>query len=83
MNVSIIDILYLVQENPCEHPIVILKDVRYCDLESLLKYMYAGQVHIKQDQLGRWDTRGPQLGGRLGPLGGHCIAFCGDSSVAD
>jgi hypothetical protein len=32
---------------------VILKDVRYCDLESLLKYMYAGQVHIKQDQLGR------------------------------
>jgi hypothetical protein len=27
--------------------------VRYCDLESLLKYMYAGQVHIKQDQLGR------------------------------
>ncbi len=42
-----------IQENPCEHPIVILKDVRYCDLESLLKYMYAGQVHIKQDQLGR------------------------------
>jgi hypothetical protein len=45
--------LFCWQENPCEHPIVILKDVRYCDLESLLKYMYAGQVHIKQDQLGR------------------------------
>ena len=24
------------------------------DLESLVKYMYAGQVYIKQDQLGRF-----------------------------
>ena len=33
---------------------VILKDIRYVDLESLVKYMYAGQVYIKQDQLGRF-----------------------------
>ena len=33
---------------------VILKDVRHVDLESLVKYMYAGQVYIKQDQLGRF-----------------------------
>ena len=33
---------------------VILKDVRHADLESLVKYMYAGQVYIKQDQLGRF-----------------------------
>ena len=40
--------------NPCQHPVVILKDVRYIDLESLVKYMYAGQVYIAQDQLGRY-----------------------------
>jgi hypothetical protein len=55
------------QENPCEHPIVILKDVRYCDLESLLKYMYAGQVHIKQDQLGRSAYRDIIYTARLKP----------------
>ena len=33
---------------------VILKDVRHVDLESLVKYMYAGQVYIAQDQLGRF-----------------------------
>lgn len=42
------------KENPCQHPVVILKDVRHADLESLVKYMYAGQVYIKQDQLGRF-----------------------------
>jgi len=42
------------KENPCQHPVVILKDVRHVDLESLVKYMYAGQVYIKQDQLGRF-----------------------------
>jgi len=42
------------KENPCQHPVVILKDIRYVDLESLVKYMYAGQVYIKQDQLGRF-----------------------------
>ncbi|XP_023348920.1 longitudinals lacking protein-like, partial [Eurytemora carolleeae] len=42
------------KENPCQHPVVILKDVRYIDLESLVKYMYAGQVYIAQDQLGRF-----------------------------
>ena len=31
-----------------------MKDVRHVDLESLVKYMYAGQVYIAQDQLGRF-----------------------------
>jgi hypothetical protein len=33
--------------------VVILKDVLFMDLESLVKYMYAGEVYIGQDQLGR------------------------------
>lgn len=40
-----------VQDNPCQHPIVILKDVRYQDMESLLNFMYHGEVQICQDDL--------------------------------
>ena len=53
-NYTICFIKYFVQENPSPHPVVILKDVRHADLESLVKYMYAGQVYIAQDQLGRF-----------------------------
>ncbi|CAG2053024.1 unnamed protein product [Timema podura] len=37
--------------NPCQHPIVILRDVKEKDMESLLRFMYNGEVHIGQDQL--------------------------------
>ena len=43
--------LNFVQDNPCQHPIVILKDVRYQDMESLLNFMYHGEVQICQDDL--------------------------------
>ena len=52
--VNVSSIKHLLQENPSPHPVVILKDVRHADLESLVKYMYAGQVYIAQDQLGRF-----------------------------
>lgn len=41
----------LLKANPCEHPIVILRDVRAEDVESLLRFMYNGEVHIGQEQL--------------------------------
>ncbi|ETN67626.1 hypothetical protein AND_000554 [Anopheles darlingi] len=41
----------LLKANPCEHPIVILRDVRSDDIENLLRFMYNGEVHIGQDQL--------------------------------
>ncbi|XP_061509629.1 protein abrupt isoform X3 [Anopheles gambiae] len=41
----------LLKANPCEHPIVILRDVRSEDIENLLRFMYNGEVHIGQDQL--------------------------------
>lgn len=37
---------------PCKHPIVILKDVRFCDIKAILDYMYHGEVNVAQDQLG-------------------------------
>jgi len=35
-----------------KHPIVILKDVTFCELKAMLDYMYRGEVNISQDQLG-------------------------------
>lgn len=41
----------LLKANPCEHPIVILRDVRAEDVESLLRFMYNGEVHIGHEQI--------------------------------
>lgn len=66
----------LLKANPCEHPIVILRDVRAEDVESLLRFMYNGEVHIGHEQLsdflktaqllqvrGLADVTGPQTRG--------------------
>ncbi|GLH12290.1 Broad-complex core protein isoforms 1/2/3/4/5 [Gryllus bimaculatus] len=39
------------KENPCQHPVVILKDVKYEDVTALLSFMYHGEVYITQDRL--------------------------------
>ncbi|KYN34067.1 Protein tramtrack, beta isoform [Trachymyrmex septentrionalis] len=39
------------KENPCQHPVIILKDVKHTEVISLLKFMYQGEVNIKQDDL--------------------------------
>ncbi|XP_030754323.1 protein abrupt-like isoform X2 [Sitophilus oryzae] len=41
----------LLKANPCQHPIVILRDVQKKDMESLLRFMYNGEVHIAQEHL--------------------------------
>ncbi|XP_014203275.1 protein abrupt isoform X1 [Copidosoma floridanum] len=41
----------LLKANPCQHPIVILRDVSSSDMESLLRFMYHGEVHVGQEQL--------------------------------
>ncbi|XP_008544662.1 broad-complex core protein isoforms 1/2/3/4/5 isoform X2 [Microplitis demolitor] len=41
----------LLKANPCQHPIVILRDVASSDMESLLRFMYHGEVHVGQEQL--------------------------------
>ncbi|XP_063224369.1 protein tramtrack, beta isoform-like isoform X1 [Bacillus rossius redtenbacheri] len=37
--------------HPDKHPIVILKDVPYCDMKSLLDFMYRGEVSVDQERL--------------------------------
>lgn len=37
--------------HPEKHPIVILKDITYADMKSLLDFMYRGEVSVDQDRL--------------------------------
>ncbi|CAG2163577.1 unnamed protein product [Oppiella nova] len=37
--------------NPCTHPIIILKDVSFSDLQSVIDFIYTGEVNVPQDQL--------------------------------
>ncbi|XP_014364745.2 zinc finger and BTB domain-containing protein 14 [Papilio machaon] len=41
----------LFKMNPCDHPIVILKDVAHHELRQLLQFMYRGEVHVRQQEL--------------------------------
>lgn len=37
--------------NPCKHPVVFIKDVKYSELHAIVEFMYRGEVNISQDQL--------------------------------
>ncbi|KAG8229833.1 hypothetical protein J437_LFUL008801 [Ladona fulva] len=39
------------QSNPCQHPVIILQDVHFSELESLLCFVYKGEVNIGQESL--------------------------------
>ncbi|KAG8237718.1 hypothetical protein J437_LFUL017837 [Ladona fulva] len=41
----------LLKENPCQHPIIILKDVGLRELKALMNFMYNGQVMVEEDQI--------------------------------
>lgn len=41
----------LFSANPCQHPIVILKDVAFEDLQTVVKFMYHGIVNVSSDKL--------------------------------
>lgn len=41
----------LFTELPCRHPVVVLKDVKYCEMKAILEYMYRGEVNVAQNQL--------------------------------
>lgn len=38
------------KENPCSHPIVILKGINYTQMKNLLKFMYDGEVSLEPDE---------------------------------
>ncbi|XP_014203792.1 protein bric-a-brac 1-like isoform X2 [Copidosoma floridanum] len=39
-------------DNPCQHPIVIMKDVKWPELKAAVEFMYKGEINVSQDQIG-------------------------------
>lgn len=39
------------KENPCQHPVIIFKNVKFEDLTAIINFMYHGEVNIFQAQL--------------------------------
>lgn len=71
-------------DNPCKHPIVILKDVRFTDLKALVDFMYKGEVNVSQDQLNRLLKTAETLKvrGLAEVTSGYCIEENGAGSAA-
>ncbi|XP_049775494.1 broad-complex core protein isoforms 1/2/3/4/5-like isoform X10 [Schistocerca cancellata] len=41
----------LFKENPCQHPVIIFRNVKFEDLVALIDFMYHGEVNVMQEQL--------------------------------
>jgi len=41
----------VLRQNPHQHPLLYLKGVRYTDLQSVLNFMYHGEVNVAQEEL--------------------------------
>nr|CAI5838865.1 unnamed protein product [Callosobruchus analis] len=41
----------LLLDNPCQHPIIFMKDMKYSEMQSLVDFMYKGEVNVTQDDL--------------------------------
>lgn len=38
-------------ENPCKHPVIILKEISIKEMHVLLEYMYKGEIDVSEDDL--------------------------------
>lgn len=38
-------------ENPCKHPIIVLKDLRGWEVQAIVDFMYKGEISVVHDQL--------------------------------
>ncbi|CAI6355161.1 unnamed protein product [Macrosiphum euphorbiae] len=68
--------LLLSQHNE-KHPIVILKDVMFQDLKSLMDYMYRGEIKISNNQLSSFMRAAESL-----QIKGLCVASGNEDSIA-
>ncbi|XP_075161252.1 bric a brac 1 [Haematobia irritans] len=42
----------LFSTTPCQHPIVIMRDVNWRELKAIVDFMYKGEINVSQDQIG-------------------------------
>lgn len=38
-------------DNPCQHPIIIMRDVKWAELKAIVEFMYKGEINVNQDQI--------------------------------
>ncbi|XP_018903635.2 uncharacterized protein [Bemisia tabaci] len=41
----------LLGDNPCRHPIVLLKDLQFWEVQAILDFIYKGEVRVRQNKL--------------------------------
>lgn len=41
----------LLRDNPCQHPIIVIDDVTYADIQAVVQFMYKGEIHVAEQQL--------------------------------
>ncbi|CAG2063924.1 unnamed protein product [Timema podura] len=41
----------LLSDNPCQHPIIIMKDSTFWEIQALVHFMYCGEVNVAKDKL--------------------------------
>lgn len=41
----------LLIQNPCQHPIIFMKDLKHWQVQALVDFMYKGEVNIDQEHL--------------------------------
>lgn len=39
-------------DNPCQHPIIIMSDIKWPLLKAVVEFMYKGEINISQDEIG-------------------------------
>lgn len=39
-------------DNPCQHPIVIMRDVKWMELKAIVEFMYKGEIKVSQAEIG-------------------------------
>lgn len=39
-------------DNPCQHPIIIMRDVKWSELKAIVEFMYKGEIKVSQAEIG-------------------------------
>lgn len=39
-------------DNPCQHPIIIMRDIKWPELKAAVEFMYKGEINVSQAQIG-------------------------------
>lgn len=42
----------LFSENPCQHPVIIMREVEWPELKAAVEFMYKGEINVCRDQIG-------------------------------